>query len=230
MNADDFGISEGVNCGIIEAHEHGIVTSASLMVRWPAAPQAAAYATAHPDLSVGLHVDLGEWIYRNGGWEPLYQVVAADDCTAVAAELSRQLDTFRQLMGKNPTHLDSHQHVHRDEPLRSLMVDAAGQMDIPLRHFTPTIRYCGQFYGQDNQGNSWPHLVSTESLIATLASLPPGFTELCCHPGFAAGLETNYLHERELEVRSLCDPRVLRAVGELALQLCSFADCPRVSG
>src|SRR5437870_3779943 len=37
VNADDFGLSPGVNRGIIEAHEHGIVTSASLMVRWPAA-------------------------------------------------------------------------------------------------------------------------------------------------------------------------------------------------
>lgn len=43
VNADDFGQSPGVNRGIIEAHEHGIVTSASLMVRWPAATEAAAY-------------------------------------------------------------------------------------------------------------------------------------------------------------------------------------------
>ena len=41
MNADDFGISPGVNAGIIEAHERGIVTSASLMVRWPDAVAAA---------------------------------------------------------------------------------------------------------------------------------------------------------------------------------------------
>src|SRR5436190_23980393 len=60
VNADDFGQSAGINRGIIEAHERGIVTSASLMVRWPAAPAAAAYACAHRGLSVGLHVDLGE--------------------------------------------------------------------------------------------------------------------------------------------------------------------------
>ena len=38
VNADDFGQSAGINRGIVEAHERGIVTSASLMVRWPAAP------------------------------------------------------------------------------------------------------------------------------------------------------------------------------------------------
>ena len=46
VNADDFGQSPGVNRGIIEAHQHGIVTSASLMVSWPAAAEAAAYGRA----------------------------------------------------------------------------------------------------------------------------------------------------------------------------------------
>ena len=48
VNADDFGLSAGVNRGIVEAHERGIVTSASLMVRRPAAREAADYARTHP--------------------------------------------------------------------------------------------------------------------------------------------------------------------------------------
>jgi hypothetical protein len=59
VNADDFGLSGGVNAGIMAAHEHGIVTSASLMVRWPAAR----YAAGHPRMSLGLHLDLGEWAF-----------------------------------------------------------------------------------------------------------------------------------------------------------------------
>ncbi len=46
VNADDFGLSFGVNQGIIEAFEHGIVTSTSLMVNWIGAAEAAAYARA----------------------------------------------------------------------------------------------------------------------------------------------------------------------------------------
>src|SRR5437899_6893534 len=91
VNADDFGLSPGVNRGIIEAHEHGIVTSASLMVRWPAAREAVNYARQHGALSLGLHLDLGEWTYRGSTWVPLYEVVPLDDSSAVAEEVSRQL-------------------------------------------------------------------------------------------------------------------------------------------
>src|ERR1700688_857547 len=125
VNADDFGQSAGTNRGIIEAHEHGIVTSASLMVRWPGAAQAATYAQAHPELSVGLHLDLGEWAYRNGEWVPLYQLVDENDAAAVAREVEAQLATFRRLMGQDPTHFDSHQHSHRQEPARSVVLALA---------------------------------------------------------------------------------------------------------
>src|ERR1700722_19032593 len=54
VNADDFGQSRGINQGIIQAHEQGIVTSASLMVRWAGAAEAAAYGRAHPNFSLGL--------------------------------------------------------------------------------------------------------------------------------------------------------------------------------
>src|SRR5688572_27225623 len=79
VNADDFGMSAGVNRGIIEAYRNGIVTSASLMVRGPAAAEAAALSRGCPALSVGLHVDLGEWVYREGKWSASYEVVPLDN-------------------------------------------------------------------------------------------------------------------------------------------------------
>src|SRR5262245_29538363 len=103
------------------------------MVRWPAAAAAAEYARAHPELSLGLHLDFGEWAYRDEAWVPLYQVVPPDDPSAAAAELARQLERFRALAGRDPTHLDSHQHVHREEPLRSLAAAAAERLGVPLR-------------------------------------------------------------------------------------------------
>src|SRR5215203_3060373 len=71
-NADDFGMSHGVNAGILEAHTRGIVTSASLLVRWPAAKEAAIASENLARLNVGLHVDLGEWSYEAGQWVAKY--------------------------------------------------------------------------------------------------------------------------------------------------------------
>lgn len=87
MNADDYGQSPGINEGVQQSHQRGIVTSASLMVRFPSASAAAAYARTHPDLSVGLHVDLGEWEYDGHRWQPLYTVVTPDDRHAISREV-----------------------------------------------------------------------------------------------------------------------------------------------
>ena len=62
VNADDLGLSGGVNRGIARAHDEGIVTSASAMVRRDAIEEAAELARSRPALSVGLHVDLSEWV------------------------------------------------------------------------------------------------------------------------------------------------------------------------
>ena len=58
VNADDLGHSTGINAGIFEAHERGLVTSATLMVGFPAAEAAARELARHPNLGVGLHTTL----------------------------------------------------------------------------------------------------------------------------------------------------------------------------
>lgn len=224
VNADDFGLSPGVNRGVIEAYERGIVTSASLMVRWPAAAEAAAYACTHPELSLGLHVDLAEWAFRGGAWTCLYEVVPVQDERAVAAEVERQLTTFRALTGRNPTHLDSHQHVHRDEPVRSVVAVGAGALGIPVRHGSAVVRYCGEFYGQYGRAVPYPEGISVANLVRILANLPCGYTELACHPGDGSALDSMYVRERAAELRALCDPQVRAAVNAEGIQLCSFHD------
>jgi predicted glycoside hydrolase/deacetylase ChbG (UPF0249 family) len=227
VNADDFGLSEGVNRGIIEAAEHGILTSASLMVRYPAAPDAATYARNGGAVSVGLHLDLGEWFFRDPDWVPLYTVVPTDDATAVSAEIDRQLAEFRRLVGREPTHLDSHQHVHRNEPVRSLLTARALTLGVPLREVTPGIHHCGDFYGQTGEGETIPEALTVGSLETILQSLPAGVTELGCHPGYGEGLATSYRTERAAEIRVLCAPEIRQSLARMNIKLCSFTDRPR---
>ncbi len=222
VNADDLGLSEAVNAGIAVAHERGIVTSASLMVRQGAAAAAARYAGAHPALAVGLHIDLGQWDYVNGEWIVAYQRCLQEDEAAVEAECRAQLEGFRRLLNRDPTHLDSHQHTHMSEPVASVADRLAAELGVPLRA-RGGIRYEGGFYGQTGKGEPVPDAISVVSLIQTLSSMPAGWTELGCHPGLGMGEESSYGHEREVEVQALCDPRVREAIETEGMELRSFA-------
>ncbi|MBZ5628348.1 MAG: ChbG/HpnK family deacetylase [Acidobacteriia bacterium] len=64
INADDFGLTRGVNRAIVEAHERGVVTSATLMASGSEFDEAVALARRLPRLSVGCHVDLIQTISR----------------------------------------------------------------------------------------------------------------------------------------------------------------------
>jgi chitin disaccharide deacetylase len=229
VNADDFGASAGVNRGIIQSHEKGIVTSASLMVRGPAAAEAAHYAREHREMSCGLHVDLGEWVCRDDQWHAAYAVVDLNDRRAVAAEVERQHAAFRALVGMDPTHLNSHQHVHREGPARAAIVALGERLGVPVRHFTDGIAYCGRFYGQTSRGEPYPQAVTPEALVETLAALPAGITELACHPGLDPALNSVYRAERIDEVRSLCEPSVRAAMAAQGIQLRSFTDVSQLA-
>jgi predicted glycoside hydrolase/deacetylase ChbG (UPF0249 family) len=221
VNADDFGFSENVNRGILRAHREGILTSASLMVHMPAAKQAIEMTDG---LDLGLHVDLAEWAYRNGQWLPLYERVPVDDPAAVRGELGTQLEAFRRLTGRNPTHLDSHQHVHLHEPVRSILFEIALELAVPLRGVSKHVRYCGDFYGQSGKGAPCPERICVEAMIRILRGLPAGITEVACHPGADGPLDSDYSHERSLEADVLCDHRVRQIIAEEDIQLLSFAD------
>jgi predicted glycoside hydrolase/deacetylase ChbG (UPF0249 family) len=225
INADDFGRSPGVNQGVIRGHEQGVVTSATLMVRWPAAEEAAAYAR-RSGLSVGLHLDLGEWVYRDGEWHERYQVVP-ETPEAVTAELNRQLERLEHLIGRPPTHLDSHQHVHRNEPARTALRQAAERLGVPVRWFTPGIEYSGAFFGQDSDGTPLPDLITVDALVEVIETLPAGVTELACHPAAQHDHDSVYADERLRELETLCDPRVRAAIDRSGVDLRSFAELDR---
>jgi predicted glycoside hydrolase/deacetylase ChbG (UPF0249 family) len=221
VNADDFGRSHGVNQGVAIAHNRGVVTSASLMVRWPAAEEAAELASSMPRLSVGLHIDLWEWVYRGGKWSQVYAVVNAEPA-AIVSETRRQLARFQSLLRRDPSHVDSHQHVHRSEPVRSVLVDLAAELGIPLRHFTQEIQYRGDYHGQTSQGEPRSGALTAEAFTAVLRSLAPGTSELGCHPAVHIDFETSYGVERLFELDVLCSAETREAIAAEHIRLVSF--------
>jgi predicted glycoside hydrolase/deacetylase ChbG (UPF0249 family) len=222
VNADDFGLSAGVNRGVIKGYDEGIVTSASLMVRWSTAKEAAELAQSRPSLSLGLHLDLGEWVYWRNTWRARYTVVSTEDARAVADEAERQLEAFRCLVGTNPTHVDSHQHVHHEEPTRSILIELAARLGVPLRHQSAGITYCGDFYGQTGKGEPLSDAITPAAMIRVLGDLQPGITELACHPARGNDAVTTYLRERAQELTTLCDRAVRETINEMGIRLLSF--------
>jgi predicted glycoside hydrolase/deacetylase ChbG (UPF0249 family) len=219
INADDFGHSQGINRGIIAAHVQGVVSSTSLMVDAPWVIAATAEVRQHPGLGVGLHFDVTS-DYKT----PL----DLNDVGAVERELQRQYLYFCDLMGKEPTHIDSHHHVHLRDSLKPLFVSWAAERRLPIRGLGQ-IRYDGRFYGQWYDEHWHPHSVpewiSVEHLEKLLCTLSDGITELACHPGFVTDdLDSSYRGEREIELTTLLDGRVLGLMRALDIRLVNFAD------
>lgn len=189
-------MTESVNEGIFAAHTEGIVTSASLMVDWPAAAAAVEGMEDHPGLAVGLHLDP--------------QGPPEEECW-------RQLERFRELVGRDPTHLDSHKHVHETDPACGAAAEAlAAALGVPLRN--RGIRYERNFYGRD--------AISPEHLMALIEALPPGWTEIGCHPAAGPVPGSSYDAERQIELATLRDPRVKDLLNVSDVRLCSFAQAP----
>jgi predicted glycoside hydrolase/deacetylase ChbG (UPF0249 family) len=129
INADDLGLSGGVNRGIVEAHAAGTVTSASLLANGPALSDAMRRLRNATTLQVGLHFNLtlGRPVAQRedvaslcdphtGEFYSLARLVTRAltgriQPEQVAAECRAQLDLLHKL-GILVRHLDSHRHVH----------------------------------------------------------------------------------------------------------------------
>jgi chitin disaccharide deacetylase len=211
VNGDDFGASQGINRGILEAHRDGILTSASLFVDRPGSAEAAELAHATPSLGIGLYVDLDG--HRRSD---------------MREQLLRQLKRFVELLGQLPTHLDSHHNVHRSPDVRPDFIAVADEHGLLVRDFSK-VRYIPEFYGQSG-GRIDLQNISAASLADLLRTrLQVGLNELGCHPGYVdADLVSGYATERELEVRTFCDPFLRNTIRDAGISLVSFRDVPGI--
>ncbi|MCG3098511.1 chitin disaccharide deacetylase [Enterobacter sp. DRP3] len=144
VNADDFGLSKGQNYGIIEACRRGVVTSTTALVNGEAAEHAAQLSRDVPALGVGMHFvltlgmplspmpgltrdgQLGKWIWELAEQDalPLEEITRELDC---------QFNRFVDVFGKEPTHIDSHHHVHMIPAIFPLVAEFARRKGVAMR-------------------------------------------------------------------------------------------------
>jgi chitin disaccharide deacetylase len=148
VNADDFGIAEGVNRGIFEAYRRGIVTSTTLMANGQAFDSAVALALDSPRLGVGIHLNLTEGRpvsdlsavpslvneagHFSGGPISFAQKILSGKLrlAQVEREFAAQIEKVRAA-GIAVTHLDSHKHVHMLPGVFPIVVQLARRFGIP---------------------------------------------------------------------------------------------------
>ena len=246
VNADDLGWTEGVNDGIFEAHLGGVVSSATLMVNAPGAAHAAA-ALARPELAglgVGLHVQL------TGGGSPTlppHEIASlVDECgrlprrpdglagaraDEVLAEAEAQLARFEELVGRSPTHVDTHHHAHREVlPVLQAITTLAVSAGLPERQASTEMRDAfreGDIATPDFFIDSFFAERVTHGHFAELVDgLGTGVTEIMCHPGRTdAELErtSTYTAERERELEILTAPGWRARLSAEDVRLASYA-------
>ena len=133
VNADDFGMDDGVVRGIIDLHQAGLVTSTSCMTNKPAWPQAAAYLRAHPELGAGVHLTFNDGqpvlpaaqvpalLGKDGRFMSDGQILRSlrpGTTSQLRAEFRAQIERFVADVGRPPDHLDNHCAVSYVRPDR----------------------------------------------------------------------------------------------------------------
>lgn len=146
VNADDFGLTPGVNRAIVEAHERGVVSSATLMANGAAFGEAVALAGAMPKLSIGCHIDLIQLkpvsdpeqvrtLVDQEHFRPGFARFAANamrgkiNAAEVALEATAQIRKL-QGAGIQVSHFDTHKHTHVFPPVLKALLRSAKECGV----------------------------------------------------------------------------------------------------
>jgi hopanoid biosynthesis associated protein HpnK len=153
INADDFGLCDGINKAVAQAHTDGVLTSATIMANMPAAEEAVKIAKTLPNLGVGVHLNLfeGRAVSKESCLDCLLDADGRFALSrfklsilsmgmhkirnAIRTELSAQIQWVID-RGLVPTHLDSHKHIHSFPAIFPIVCQLAGRFRIAAIRFT----------------------------------------------------------------------------------------------
>jgi predicted glycoside hydrolase/deacetylase ChbG (UPF0249 family) len=211
IHADDLGAAHSIDAASFDGLDKGAVSSASIMIPTPWVGEVAAYARAHPDADLGLHLTLtSEWkTYRWGSVESSDKVPSLldsagtfpDDDSVVAAK-AKPLEVEREIraqivralaLGIRPTHLDSHMGSLFTTPeLMATYVKVAREYHLPFLapRGDPGVKPKSPLSENDVlldavviAGPEIPRDQWKQFYLKAIADLKPGLTEMIVHLG-----------------------------------------------
>lgn len=152
VNADDYGMTEGISRAIVHSHTHGIVTATSAMALGPAFARTAPWLDDAPDLAVGLHLaavgedppllgaaEIPTLVDRHGSFAALSSMrmvprlaLGGVDPADLEREFQAQHDAFVQATGRRPTHVDTHHNLHLWPSVAGVVAGLAARWEVPV--------------------------------------------------------------------------------------------------
>ena len=243
INADDFGLSDGVCLGILEAMDQGAVTSTTGMAcapgslarleRW--ADRVAGRIGVHLQLTNGRPcleaAETPSLVDESGNFPLSWRGLKRCDPDEVGAEWRAQIERIKAL-GIEPTHLDSHHNVHLKPEIFPVYCDLAKEAGLPARaggmRLIPELLKinkvdCANY--AEIELSSGP--ITLERLLDLLERAfercgGAGVVELMCHPGRVDDelrAQSHYLENREAELAILCRPDLSERIAALGIEL-----------
>jgi predicted glycoside hydrolase/deacetylase ChbG (UPF0249 family) len=266
VNADDFGLTESVSRGILQAHREGILTSTTFMVNFPWAPDMAPLLAEAPRLGVGVHLNLTTGapllppeqvptlVAGDGAFsKSMLRMFTRVDVADVRREWAAQIERGTQLLGRLPTHLDTHRYLHGHPRFAAVLIDLARTYKIPAVRCL----YPGPDLAMSQMFQAWNPVrfmveralrrsaeLTAESglhrpaatlagdfdlpeLLAKLDTVGARVAELVSHPGLVdeqlRSLSSMQEH-REEELAALTAPAARAKIAERGITLITFAD------
>lgn len=232
FNADDFGLTQGVNNGIVQSHLDGVVNSTTMLVGMPAQQHAVALAKDIPTLKVGLHLrfTLGSPLTKsdnlcdkNGEFFKYDQFWRQQHFTpeAIYNECIAQVEAFLGL-GLELSHIDSHHHAHTHPLLLPIVTEIAEKYGVPLRgQKVEHLRYTfsDQFYDQS---------VDLDGLLEHLYEMRKQYdvVEVMCHPAIvdkALSDSSGYAVQREKERQVLTNDKLAILLARHSIEVTDYS-------
>ncbi|AAM23626.1 putative glycoside hydrolase/deacetylase ChbG (UPF0249 family) [Caldanaerobacter subterraneus subsp. tengcongensis MB4] len=241
VNGDDFGLTKGVNKGIVESYKNGILRSTSIMCNMPYADEASQIKEICPDLGFGIHITLDAGKPLNSPYKVSTLVdekgyfkkgfshsLNEADIDQIKIEIEEQIKKAFSL-GVPITHMDSHHGVQSHPKVIEIFIDMAIKYNLPVRA-TPLDKEVILKSGVKTIDNFvytfYDEGVEKENLLFILKKLENGITEIMTHPAYVDDelmRVSSYNTKREIERKILTDPDVIQFVKENNITLVNYS-------
>ncbi|WP_413300805.1 chitin disaccharide deacetylase [Bacillus sp. 1P10SD] len=220
VNADDFGLSKGVNYGIIDSYLYGIVNFTTMMMNMDGTEHAIQLAKKYPELRVGIHLVLTcgkplvnkvpSLVDETGYFKSCTTLIPNDiSLQELEREWTAQIDRLID-SGLKPTHLDSHHHVHTLEELVPVVKKLSIKYGLPVRK-----NGSGSIDGVDSFSDLalfdfYNDGVTPDYFAKLKDRVNDGLTvEVMCHPAY---LDNNLLTGSSYAYQRLTELEILQSV------------------